>query len=234
MKNQFGEDYPQAIVLEGLRIPLSSERRFSRSFYSKEHRQGAEISRFMDGSASITVVELKREWPRWSNEVRRDFCQSCYCLDGQVDFPEMLRYIMKHGDAENWSGVALSVAHQLPSDEAFRILAGALNKTPLGSCSNLAQAISKTKHADAEKTLRKHFEALWNHPALFDSDSFNNWIAFAATTCIAHLIELGVPASEFDARVRQLSEHACSGNRRSCSSFLSKHYSWLKQDTTNR
>jgi hypothetical protein len=227
-RKRFGNDYPQAIVQDGFNIPLSSERRFSRSYYSNEHRTGVEISRFMDGSVSITAVELKREWPGWSQEVRRDFCQSSYWLDGQEDFPEILRYIMQHGGPEDWSGVALSVAHQLPTEEAFWVLVEALKKTPLPSSSNVAQAISKTKHPDAEKLLCGHLGTLLTHPALRDDDEFINWIAFSATTCIAHLIESGVPTSEFDAQVRQLSEHACSGNRRACRTFLSKYYEWLK------
>jgi len=41
---------------------------------------------------------------------------------------------------------------------------------------------------------------------------------------------LGAPASDFAEQVRKLSEHVCSGNRKSCRKFLSKHYSWLKSD----
>jgi hypothetical protein len=76
--------------------------------------------------------------------------------------------------------------------------------------------------------LRAHLAALWSHPALWDHDDFINWVGFDATTCIAHLVELGAPSSDFTEQVRRLSEHVCSGNRDSCRNFLSKHYSWLK------
>jgi hypothetical protein len=182
----------------------------------------------MDGSASITASELQREWPGWTEDMRSDFCQSSCWLHEQVDFPEMLRFIMEHGDAKHWSGIALSVASQLPRDEAFDTLVRALRRTELRHSSNISQAIAQTKHPDAEATLRSHLATLWSHSALWDDDTFINWVGFAATTCIAHLIELGASPSDFNEQVRRLSEHVCSGNRNSCRSFLSKHYSWLK------
>jgi len=214
--------------MDGIRLPLRHERRFSRSYHSDEHKIGNEVSRFMDGSASITALELKREWPGWTEEIRSDFCQSSYWLHEQTDFPEMIRFIMEHGDPESWSGIALSVASQLPRDEAFDTLFRALRSTELGHGSNISQAIAHTKHPDAEVALGRHLVALWSHPSLWDDDTFINWVGFDVTTCIAHLIELGAPPSDFTEQVRQLSEHVCSGNRASCRNFLSKHYAWLK------
>lgn len=229
LKKQYGDEFPAAVMVDGVRLPLRRERRFSRSYHSDEHRMGSEVSRFMDGSASITASELQREWPGWTEDMRSDFCQSSCWLHEQTDFPEMLRFIMEHGGPEHWSGIALSVASQLPRDEAFDTLVRALRSTELGHSSNISQAIAHTKHPDAEATLRRHMVALWSHPALWDDDSFINWVGFDVTTCIAHLIELGAPPSDFTEQVRRFSEHVCSGNRRSCRNFLSKHYSWLKE-----
>jgi len=215
-------------VTDGIRLPLRSERRFSRGYHSDENKMGTEISRFMDGSASITASELQREWPSWTDDMRMDFSQSSCWLHEQADFPEMLRFIMQHGGPEHWSGIALSVASQLPCDEAFDTLVRALRSTELGRTSNIGQAIAHTKHRDAEATLRRHLAALWEHPALWDEADFINWVGFDATTCIAHLIGAGGPPSDFTAQVRRLSEHVCSHNRQSCRNFLSKHYSWLK------
>jgi hypothetical protein len=69
---------------------------------------------------------------------------------------------------------------------------------------------------------------LWTQPGLWDNAEFINWLGFAATTCIAHLIEVGAPPADFTEHARRLSEHACSHNQESCRNFLSKHYSWLK------
>jgi hypothetical protein len=222
LKKQFGDEYPAAIVRNGSRMPLSRESRFSRMYDSDDKKSVTEISRFMDGSASITALEVQHEWASWTDNVRTDFCQSCCWLRGQTDFPEILRFIMEHGDSEHWSGVALSVATVLPRDEAFDTLVRALRRTELGHSSNICQGIAKTQHPDAETTLRGQLASLWEHPALWDEKNF--WVGFDAITCIAHLIELGAPPSDFTNQVHRLSEH----NRKSCQAFLSKHYAWLK------
>ena len=134
---------------------------------------------------------------------------------------------MQHAAPQEWSGVALSVASQLPRDEAFDILLRALRTVEVGRTSNIGQAIAITKHPDAELTLRHHLESIWAHRGLWDDDEFLNWVAFDATTCIEHLIELGAAQSDFEGRVRQLAGHVCAGNRDSCRNYLSKHYGWL-------
>src|SRR2546426_756591 len=154
--------------------------------------------------------------------------QECSWLHEQPDFPEMVRFIMQHGSPDEWSAAALHAASQLPQDEAFDILFRALRTVELGHASNLTQAIAKTKHPSADATLHRHLDAVWEHPALWNNADFINWLAFEATTCITHLIELGASPEDFVAQVRRLSWHVCSHNRDSCRNFLSKHYSWLK------
>jgi hypothetical protein len=144
LKQRFGDEYPAAVIIEtGLRLPLQRERRFSRYYYSKEHKSGAEISRFMDGTASITATELQQEWADWSEDTRLDFCQSSAWLSGQPDFPEMLRYVMQHGGPSVWGAITLSVASELPRDEAFATLRRALQNTGLSHTANLTQANCK-------------------------------------------------------------------------------------------
>lgn len=226
VKKQFGGEYPAAIVVDGIRIPLSKERQFSRCYDWDDHKSVTEISRFLDGSASVTASELQQEWPTWKDETRLDFCQNCCWLHEQADFPDMLRFIMQHGSPDDWSGIALSVASLLPRDESFEALVRALRGTELGRSSNIAQAIARTKHPEAVATLRGHLAALWAHPTLWEDDEFN--VGFDVMTCIQHLIELDAPPSDFTDQVRRLSEHACSDIRRFCRNHLSKHYSWLK------
>jgi hypothetical protein len=226
LKELYGDDYPAAVIVDGVRLPLQRERRFSRSYHSGD--MGCEVSRFMEGSASITAPELEREWPGWDDDVRMDFCESCDWLKEQPDFPDMLRFVMRNGGPYDRSSVAMSVACQLPPDEAFDLLTQALRNTEIGKTSNIGQAIALTKHPDAEATLRSHLLNIWEDGRLWDDDEFINWVAFDATTCIAHLIEFGASPADFATRVRQLSEHVCSHNRDSCRGFLSKHYPWLK------
>ena len=216
------------MVTDGIRIPLTKETQFSRCYHSEKSNTSHYISRFMDGSASITASELKEEWNNWPENVQVDFCQNCNWLSNQPDFPEMLRFIMQHGSAYHWSGIAQSVGSYLPRQEAFDALVNVLHQMKPGSTANITQGISLTKHPDAEPMLRKHLADLWENSKLWDADDFLNWIAFDAITCTAHLIELGASPSDFDGQVRRLSEHICEGNRKSCRGFLSKHYPWLK------
>lgn len=228
LKEMYGDEYPAAVVVDGIRLPLRQERRFSRSYESEDYKMGSEVSRFMDGSASITASELQCEWHTWTDNQRMDFCESCGWLQEQADFPEMLRFIMQHAAPGEWSGVALSVASHLPRDEAFDILLRALHTVEIGHSSNIGQALAITKHPEAELALRRHLDAIWAHSELWDDTEFLNWVAFDATTCIAHLIELGAAPGDFEERVRRLARHICVHNRDSCRNFLSKHYGWLK------
>jgi hypothetical protein len=229
LKRVYGDEYPATVLRDGMRCPLQCERRFSRYYHSAEHNTGCEISRFMDGSASITASELQEEWPSWTDDMRSDFCQSCCWLHEQADFPEMLRFVMQHGGPEDWSGIAGNVASRLPREEAFDLLARALRSTEPANSSNVAQGIALTKHPEAEATLRNHLDMLWKQPGIWNDAEFINWLGFAATTCISHLIEVGAPPSDFTERVRSLSEHSCSHNQESCRNFLSKHYPWLER-----
>lgn len=215
-------------MIDRVRLPLSRKTRFSRSYHAAEPKMGAMISRFMDGSATIAFAELQIEWPTWTESERTDFCQNCAWIHEQSDFPDMLRFIMKQGDSSDWSGIASSVASSLPAGEAYDLLQRALQVTQIGRSSNIAQAIALTKHRDADATLRKHLQSIWAHELLWNHDQFLNWVAFDATTGIAHLIELGATPGEFADQARLLSEHVCSGNRDACRNFLSKHYRWLQ------
>ena len=234
LRRMFGEEYPSAVVKEGTRMVLAVETRFTRSYRTPESELktakygGWSVSRFEDGSASMTAGQLRREWPTWKEWERMDFCQESAWLYKQIDYPEMLRFIMQHGSPDNWSAAAGQIAAYLPAEEAFRFLLVALRATGTGTCSNIIQAIAITKHPDAEATLRQHLRTIWDNSALWNDDDYLNWVASDATWCILHLVQLGASPADFEEQVRKLSAHVCSGNRESCLRWLSKHYSWLK------
>src|SRR5678815_4317337 len=96
-KELYGEEYPTAIVQSGKRMPLHYETRFTRCYCAEDQKVEHHVSRFMDGSASITAPELQQEWPSWDENQRFDFCQNCCWLHEQADFPEMLTFIVQHG-----------------------------------------------------------------------------------------------------------------------------------------
>jgi hypothetical protein len=230
-KKMYGDEYPNAMVENGVRMPLAYETPFSRYYQSGGPKKGGHthiISRFMDGSASMTAAELRRGWPTWTDEEKQDFCQGCSWLYQQADYADMLRFIMAHGGLTEWSATALNVAKTLPRDEAFPFLLTALRASEIGKCANIAQAIAQTRHPKAEATLRQHLEAVWDHSMLWDDDEFVNWVALDAKCCIEHLITLGASPSDFEEQVRKLSQHFCQRNRDLCRRHLSEHYSWLK------
>lgn len=229
MKEMFGDEYPAAAMVDGVRMALAEERRWTRIFQNEDHKSGCLVSRFMDGSATITFEQFAGEWPTWNKRERQDFCSACSWLGKQSDFPAMLRFIMEHGGPSDWRAVANPVARWLPQQEAFDLLVRALNSVELENAANIVQAIALTKHPCAEATLRAHLAALWAHPSLWEDDPFINWYARGATGCIEHLIELGVPAENFDAQVRKFAEHPCARNRDSCRRFLSKYFPWMEE-----
>jgi hypothetical protein len=229
MKSHFGDQYPAAVTINGVWMPLVTERRWTRYYASKNPNMGFQVSRFMDGSATITFQEFAREWPDWSERERQDFCSACSWLHEQPDYPDILRYIMQHGGPKDWSAIASPVGASLPQDEAFDLLTRALRSTDLGIACNIVQGIAVTKHRDAERVLRAHLSALWSQPALSDDDDFNNWFAYGATCCIKHLIEIGAPREDFAEHVQELAKHACANNRDSCRRFLAKYFPWLNE-----
>ncbi|HXI73603.1 MAG TPA: hypothetical protein VNN22_24940 [Verrucomicrobiae bacterium] len=223
-KKIYGDEYPAAIVHDGMRMPLLWESRFSRHYQSDDAKLVVVDCRFLDGSASITAVELERDWASWTKDLRIDFCQQCRHLFGQSDFPEMLRFVMQHGSSEHWAAIALRVADHLPQQEAFDFLVQALQQAEIGRSSNITQGISATKHPSAETVLRKQLGLIWEHPALWDDSTFLNWVASDATNCINRLIEVGVSPADFAEQAQRLSQHVCSRNRDSWNRRLSKHY----------
>jgi hypothetical protein len=233
MKRHFGDEYPVAVTVDGVRLPLARETRWCRQYGGAEHKLQSYVSRFMDGSAVVTFDEVARDWPSWTSDQRLDFCQACNWLHPQADFPDVLRYIMQHGGPDDWSAIASSVGMRLPQGEAFDILTRALHSTQLERACNISQAISLTKHPDAERVLRAHLAALWSHPSLWQQDDFINWHAYGATCCIEHLIAVGAPPQDFTEQVRSLALHVCPRNRDSCRRFLAKHFPWLDDYTGN-
>lgn len=234
VKKQYGEEYPAAAMMDGFRLPLVKETRWSREYHSESAKFGAVMSRFMDGSATLSLAELERDWPQWGESERIDFCQSSGWLHKQSDFPNMLRFILKHGDCRDVSCIALSVAGELPLEEAFLELVRCLAMAKLGKTANFCQAIAHTKHPKAEAMLRNHLDRVWKERALWDDDSFLNWLAYDAMTCIEHLIELGARPVDFEQRVLALFKHPCEGNRDSCQRRLGKLYpSLLANDDPN-
>src|SRR5215471_2338414 len=91
-----GEEYPAAIQVGGTRIALDHETRFKRHYVetTPESEHHIDVSRFIDGTASLTLTQLKAEWSTWNEANRIDFCDSILDLVnvGQQDLAEILRF----------------------------------------------------------------------------------------------------------------------------------------------
>jgi hypothetical protein len=227
MRKEFGDEYPQAATMLGRRLVLTHEGDFLRTFSTEDRKEQLYVSRFQDGSASITLAEVVAAWPDWSAGKRHEFCSACGWLEGQ-DLPDILRFVVRQG-ARHAATVALEIAHHVPREEAFALLCESLRTSSGPDSTILAQAIAATRHGQARQVLLDHLAAIWSAEDLWAHDEFLNWRAYAATCCIRHLIGLQAPAMDFEEKVRLLAAHPCRGNRDSCSRSLRQHYPWLPE-----
>src|SRR5688572_19601313 len=117
-------------------------------------------SKFRDGSATITLAELKKEWPTWSDWERTDFCQEV-CEPGCRDMPEVLQFVMAQGEPRHWAAIALKVVYHLPADETIPFLLNACEKSDPEHLSNIMQALAKSGAPEAHNVLRDHLSRLW-------------------------------------------------------------------------
>lgn len=223
----YGSDYPEAVEVNGVRLPLTRESRFLRSYDNKEAKLGTVVSRFMDGTAEISLFELKEAWPQWSRLERYDFTSAAGWLHDHPEFADMMRFVLEEGNQDDFSAVALQVASALPTDEAFQRLSAILQGMPIGKSANIGQAIAHTKHADAPDLLREHLRKTLGDSRLLDPDDFLNWVTYDAICCIEHLLELGLSTSEFEDDVRRINRHPSSKTIDSLRRRLAKWYPWL-------
>jgi hypothetical protein len=230
LTEEFGAEYPIAINCNGIRYMPYKETSFSRHYSSEDKGSFYVISKFMDGSSTITNEQLRGRWRNWSEQDRLDFCQSCSWLGAQSDYPDMLRFIMEHGNVSDWSALALSVANHLPQEESYRALVVALSKGMDNCTSNITQAIAETGHPEAAVTISHVLDKIWFHPDLWNEEPSHNGRAIDAICCVDHLLELCVSSSSLENKVRQLSLHKSSFVRNYCRETLSQYYSWLKPE----
>jgi hypothetical protein len=220
----FGNEYPEAVVVGGVRLALKKERRWSRTYASDDGKTLTQVSRFMDGTADIALGEIESSWSSWSREDRIDFCHAASWLGDHPDLQPILRHIMAHGEPLDWSTLSVAIASNLPREEACEFLGSALMKSTAGSGSNFAQGLAITKQSGASDVLRRRLDVLHVHPEFVTDDKNVNWIALEATTCIAALLQLGVPPAELEETARRLAQHACAGNRQSAALHLRAYY----------
>jgi hypothetical protein len=206
---------------------LERERRWSRTYRHPTKGQRFIMSRFLDGSASVTLKALEDGWAGWSRADRLDFCTNVKWLRKQADFSDILRFLAAATDPQAASSIALAVSTGLPQDEAFAILVRMLDATGESSSANFLQAIAQTRHPSAADEIRKRLAVIQVRPDIWADADFMNWTAFAAVCAVKELLQLGIAAGEFEQLVRALSEHPCAGVRDTCSRYVGSAYAWL-------
>lgn len=118
------------------------------------------ISRFVDGSASMTLRELTREWPTWGRRDRSDFCQNVHGLGQHPEYAGMLELVFTLGDAEARASVAIELVEVMPMNQAYALLETELARAPLETYPNLVQALARTRHPNALPQLEALLETL--------------------------------------------------------------------------
>ena len=225
----FGPDYPKTLtdLIDGVEMPLVQERPWSRIFRHPTSGAIFQIPRTMDGSASLTLEELTLRWAGWTPAERRDFCLAVAWLRGRGDFADIVRFLMREGGSDTWSAIALSVAHALPQDEAYRVLVQALEATPLSASANLMQGIKATGHPSAASTIRERLDRLRATPELWEDAPQVNHLAMTAMWATKNLLELGEDPNSLADFVRALAAHRCGEVGRFSRMHLKAAYPWL-------
>lgn len=153
-------EYPEALWEGEIRFNLLRETRFCRTYSSPDKKRATTISRFMDGSASISAQELKKEWPNWPYPMRSVFCTNCGWLHKQEDYAEIMWHILNDADPDLISASSSKIATCL-KQESYPVLLTYLHQSLPGDGSNLVQALMETGHPAAEPTIRRRLALLW-------------------------------------------------------------------------
>ncbi len=230
IRESFGEEYPEAITFNGIRMVLVTDGRFSRTYSSSSHCMSYMLNRIQVEGVDFSLEQLETEWPGWSDSERLDFCNSCSCFWGRPDFADMLRIVMNSGDPVYIATTASSVAARLPTQEAYAFLEQALQESE-GDSENIVQAIAQIGQPGAIDLVRRHLERAWSRRGLMLDHFSQNRNASEAVVTIKYLIVMGAPASEFEAKARLLASHPCKFNRDLCSFNLRDFFGWLPEPT---
>ena len=180
-------------------------------------------SRFRDGSATITLAELKRQWPRWTSAERSDFCLAFW----HGDVPErcdILRFLIENGDSSNHCMLALQIAVHLPAEESVPILIRWCEATTIGQGANFLQALGMTKSDEAAEVLQRRLARTWSRSDLMEEVDFCNWTAYDAICCMEALLRLGADPESLRAQYDQLLAHPFARTRAQAEQHLSEFF----------
>jgi hypothetical protein len=187
-------------------MTLVRETRWSRDYRNADGSERFMDSRFRDGTASITLDKIRRDWNHWSEHERIDFSQS-YVHCQAADRADIVRFLIVNASHSVWSCTAATIAMILPSEESLPFLQQCCETCDVGSGANYFQALWLTKSPSAIKVLYTSLDRIWNAPDLMEPDRFCNFIAFDAIWCIDALLRLGEDPEVLRDRYNTLKTH---------------------------
>jgi hypothetical protein len=199
------------------------ETRWSRTYANDSKTCLYFESKFLDGNVSITLEELKTEWPMWSDSERLDFCSAIHCSPPD-DSADIFRFLARDETEHVRSTIASCVAHLLPPEECVPLLANWAQAAPPGHRANYLQALSHTSDSRAHEILQSHFAGLFQHPQLMDDAEWYNDIAMDLLWCVKHLLELGTPVADLRPAYDKLAHHPCDRIRERVGHWLADSF----------
>jgi hypothetical protein len=208
----------------------SRETRWSRIDVSSDGKFTHFRSKFLDGSASITLAELKEAWPGWNEEERFDFCNAVSCGGDIAEIVEILCFLINQSDRLIRMTIALSVATHLPSEESVPVLKKWCLTDEVGHCANYFQALYETYHPDVLPFLRNCFRRIWVSEGLMAETDFVNQIAFDAVCCLQIMLQLGEDICLCRNAYETLKHHPDAGTREQARRQLSRYFEQRKRN----
>lgn len=187
-------------------MKIVRETPWSREYRGKDDKTAFIVSRFRDGSCSITLDELRRKWPDWPLSEKVDFSQSFNHFQGEGR-ADIFRFLMKQSEHDVWSAIAGVVAITLPVGEVLPFLRNCCETCEVGRGSNYFQALWFAKSPDALGILQTSLDRIWKSPDLMKPEEFCNFIAFDAIWCIDALLRLGESTESLKSHYETLKRH---------------------------
>jgi len=202
-------------------MTVARETRWSREYQSADNSERFLDSRFRDGSASITLSELTREWPEWTQSEKLEFAQAFVHYQGRQR-AKIVRFLMRNGDHHVWSTIAASVATTLSPKESLPFLRECCETCDIGRGANYFRALWLTRSSEAVPILWRCLDRIWKSRELFEPDSFCNFTTFDAIWCIDALVRLQEPLESLRDRYERLKAHPTM--REYALRWLSEHF----------
>ncbi len=205
-------------------MELVKETRWSRHFEDPLMEMKVTESKFRDGSASISLNDLRMGWSLWSQEEQQDFSHAV--TEATFDYlPDVYRFIMKHGDVDCWGAIAAWVPRKVSEEEALDWLSSIIQDVPLGKGEKFYQAMALTKSDSAKELLRRCLNEIWGEKTLLSEDEYFDNAAQDAVCCMEAMLQLGVQSADFRQKYDLLSQHPVTINRQAAIHKLSKYFS---------